>query len=44
MRKYTDKQIKRYCARRVSIAKKYKYVNFWTFIQLDLIDKRWKRN
>ena len=37
-RKYTDEQIKVYCSNRARIAKKYRFVNFWTFLQLDLIE------
>jgi len=38
IRKYTDEQIKNFCSNRVSVAIKYRFVNFWTFIQLDLIE------
>ncbi len=38
IRRYTDEQIKAYCRKRNNVAKKYKYVNFWTFVQLNLIN------
>ena len=36
-----DKIIK-YCKYRISKANKYNCVNFWAFVALDLIDKKYK--
>ena len=42
-KKCAYEQIKSYCRYRVSVAKKYRFVNFWTFVQLDLIDNKFAR-
>ena len=42
IRKYTDGQIKEFCNYRVSVSKKYRFVNFWTFVQLDLIEGKFE--
>jgi hypothetical protein len=32
-----------YCKKRAATASKYRFVNFWTFVQLDLTDGKWKQ-